>query len=689
MWGGVTVAGDAEERVRRLVEDSVNANRPEALDVAVDRQVRVHPGTPGAAPDTEGIEELRAAFGRFHEAFPDLHIALDDVIAAGDRVAARWTATGTHRGELAGIPATGRPVRWGGTDVYRFADGKIVEWWRNDDFVWLLQQLGETRWHPPADAGLPADTVTARTTSAYTLSTVRRRDGCDQRQMSAVEQGRGRRSRSDGIAWAPDRAIPLPGRQAHARWAGVRITSSKARWSVMSSRSGTATTSAEQVPPGVPESRRMHVGGVVVGSLAAGFAAAVILPFLPVGTVDENFSTAMVLFGFALGWALLAVLSTRLTDQPQRWAVAPAIFMALAGVLVLVASDSWVDALGWVWPPALLVLVAWVWTRARREVHSRTRVWLLNPVLVILVLIALGGGYETISQSTGPAVVMRGQLVDVGPYRLHLECTGSRGPSVILEPGGGGSAATMGWIAPAVARDSRVCVYDRAGRGWSDPAASPPDGAQIATDLHALLERAHVPGPYVLAGHSFGGLYVRTYAAKYPEEVAGLVLVDSTAAHSTPVSPQKAGSYSILKHLSSLVATTSRLGVGRFIAQADFSDLPPKYRDDARKTAATGKHMSGFLDEFGVANRSEAEAGELRSLDAKPLVVLTADRGNAKGWMADQDKIATLSTNSLHRVAPGATHDSLVDNPDHAAAVTQAIHDVVVSVRTGAPLNRP
>ncbi len=77
----------------------------------------------------------------------------------------------------------------------------------------------------------------------------------------------------------------------------------------------------------------MHVGRVVVGSLAGGFAAAVILPFLPVGTVDENFSTAMVLIGFALGWALLAVLSSRFADQPQLWAVAPAIFMALGGVL--------------------------------------------------------------------------------------------------------------------------------------------------------------------------------------------------------------------------------------------------------------------------------------------------------------------------------------------------------------------
>jgi pimeloyl-ACP methyl ester carboxylesterase len=454
-------------------------------------------------------------------------------------------------------------------------------------------------------------------------------------------------------------------------------------------RSKTAPTSGDQVAPVVPRPRRSHVGGVVAGSLAAGFAAAVILPFLPVGTVDEDFSTAMVLIGFALGWALMAVLSTRFTDQPQRWAVAPAIFMVLSGTLVLLAPDAMVDALGWVWPPALLVLVVWVWTRARRELHSRTRVWLLNPVLVILVLFALGGGYETISQATEPAVDIRGQLVDVGPYRLHLECTGSRGPTVILEPGGGGSAASMGLIAPSVARDNRVCVYDRAGRGWSDPAASPPDGAQIATDLHKLLDRAHVPGPYVLAGHSFGGLYVRTYAAKYPEEVAGLVLVDSTAAKSTPVSPQEASSYSVLKHLSSLVATTSRLGVGRLIADTGFSDLPPRYRDDARTTAATGKEMGGFLDEFGVANRSEAEAGELRSLGAKPLIVLTADRENSKGWMAAQNEMATLSTNSLHRVVSGATHASFVESPDHAAAVTRAIHDVVVSVRTGEPLKGP
>jgi pimeloyl-ACP methyl ester carboxylesterase len=193
----------------------------------------------------------------------------------------------------------------------------------------------------------------------------------------------------------------------------------------------------------------------------------------------------------------------------------------------------------------------------------------------------------------------------------------------------------------------------------------------------------------VLAGHSFGGLYVRTYAAKYPEDVAGLVLVDSTAANNNPVPPLKAGSYSGLKHVSSLFATTSRLGLGRLIAATNYADLPPKYRNDARATVATGKEMAGVLDEYGVAGRSAAEAGALRTLGAKPLIVLTASRGSMQGWMGLQDKMAELSTNSVHRVEPGADHASFVDDPVHAAAVTRAIHDVVVSIRTGTPLTHP
>ena len=130
--------------VRRMVEDCVNTNRVDLLDRFVHADVRVHPGTPGTAPDTEGIDQLREAFIRFRTVFPDLHITTEDLIAEGDLVVARWTGTGTHSGELAGIAATGTTVGWAGIDIYRLVGGKIVEWWRNDDFVWLLHQLGRS-----------------------------------------------------------------------------------------------------------------------------------------------------------------------------------------------------------------------------------------------------------------------------------------------------------------------------------------------------------------------------------------------------------------------------------------------------------------------------------------------------------------------------------------------------------------
>lgn len=128
--------------VRRLVEECVNTHRADLLGEFVEPDLRVHPGTPGTAPDTVGVDALGESFQRFRSTFPDLHITIEEMVAEGDLVAARWTATGTHAGNLAGIAATGNAVRWGGTDVYRLVDGKVAEWWRNDDFVELLHQLG-------------------------------------------------------------------------------------------------------------------------------------------------------------------------------------------------------------------------------------------------------------------------------------------------------------------------------------------------------------------------------------------------------------------------------------------------------------------------------------------------------------------------------------------------------------------
>ena len=139
-----------KDLIRQLVDECVNTHRSELLDRFVSAAVRVHPGTPGSAPDTVGLDQLREAFHRFRATFPDLHITLHQLLAERDLVAVRWTATGTHAGGPAGIEPTGRRVSWGGTDVYRLEGGMVAEWWRNDDFVWLLRQLG--RDPVPADA---------------------------------------------------------------------------------------------------------------------------------------------------------------------------------------------------------------------------------------------------------------------------------------------------------------------------------------------------------------------------------------------------------------------------------------------------------------------------------------------------------------------------------------------------------
>ena len=406
-------------------------------------------------------------------------------------------------------------------------------------------------------------------------------------------------------------------------------------------------------------------------------------PFIP---PTERVLSGFVLLAVALGWALLAVLSIRFSDQPQRWAFVPAAFIALAGLVSLSGLPAVQAVFGWVWPPVLFGLVVWMFLRVR-QMRSRGGRWLLYPVLVVLMVASVGGGYETVRESLDAgAYPVPGQLIDVGGHRLHVHCTGSGGPTVVLEPGGGASSSDLAWIAPVVARDTTVCVYDRAGRGWSDATDSPQDGTHIAADLHTLLERAHIPGPYVLAGHSFGGLYVQSFAAQFPDQVAGMVLLDSTAPKPGPPPPDTQSS-EVVGRLSALASAVAHLGVGRLIAQSSYGTLPPRAQDEARANASTAGHLASFFKEFlAEANTSMQEASSLTTLGGKPLIVVTADEGMTDGqWQSKQDHMATLSTNSLHRHA-NATHESLLDNEADSAAASQAIRDVVAAVRNSRPL---
>jgi pimeloyl-ACP methyl ester carboxylesterase len=434
-----------------------------------------------------------------------------------------------------------------------------------------------------------------------------------------------------------------------------------------------------------------RIGWIVVGSLATGLLAALLLILAPFIPAAESAVTGAVLCGFALGWTMLAVLSVRFTDQPQRWAAAPALFMGVGGLLLVGFGSSAHEVLNWVWPPVLLGVAIWMTVSAHRQLRSRSRPLLLYPVFAILALAAVGGGHETVREAIDTSTYpIPGQLIDVGEHRLHLNCTGTGSPTVVLEPGAGAMSSNLGWITPAIARHTRVCVYDRVGRGWSEPADTPQDAAQIATDLHTLLQRGHVPGPYVLAGHSFGGLYALTFAARYPDEVAGMVLIDSTApasaANPRAASPGDAGSYDLLGRVSALVSTSARFGVGRLYAQLASGSLPPQSQDEVDASTATASNLRSTIDEYVQANTSMRQAASLDDLDDKPLAVLTAGSGNDAAHLASQNKLATLSTNSVHRVIDGAAHETLVADEDAATSTAQAILDVVSSVRTGGPL---
>ncbi|MDQ0093952.1 alpha/beta hydrolase [Paeniglutamicibacter psychrophenolicus] len=431
----------------------------------------------------------------------------------------------------------------------------------------------------------------------------------------------------------------------------------------------------------------------MAASLAAGLVLALLLAAAPFIPAQESRLTGAMLCGFALGWGLLVVLSARFTDQPQWWALAPALFMGVCGLLLAGFGAPIQAVLNWVWPPAVLVLAIWMFLRARRRLRSRAGRVLVYPVIVALALASIGGGFETVSEvADARTYPMPGRLIDVGGHALHLDCTGSGAPTIMLEPGAGLASSSMGWIAPDVAREARVCVYDRAGLGWSEPAGSAEAGRQVAADLHALLHRANVPGPYVLAGHSFGGLYVLSFAARYPDEVAGLVLVDSTApnpaAQPAATAPEGSGSSDIPDRLSALASTSARLGLVRLYAWSDYNTLPPRSRDEARATAAKASQLRSTIDEYLHAGAAAREAAALADFDHKPLAVLTAGSGNAPGWTEKQDALAKLSPNSVHRVVDGATHASLLLDQQDAAAVSRAILDVVASVRDEAPLAR-
>lgn len=416
-----------------------------------------------------------------------------------------------------------------------------------------------------------------------------------------------------------------------------------------------------------------QIGRVVAITLAIGHVGALVLIGGPLGGAEERVITGTVLLACASGWAMLFAHSAVRAGQPQRWAMLPAAFMGVAGAGLLACSpgDSAIGAMGWVWPPLWLALLARTARLVRRDLHSRSR-RLVYGVLGVYALAGLGAGYQTIRESLdrrGPGAP--GQLIDVGGHRLHLSCSGSGTPAVILEAGLGEPGAYWAGIAAAIAGDTQVCVYDRAGRGWSDAVPGRQDGVAVATDLHRLLERGQVPAPYVLVGHSTGAQYVRIFAGRYPEDVAGMVLLDGQPAEAFEGLPDFPGFYDRFRRVSGVLPLLARLGVGRLIDHAG-----------GRSSA---RYYNSLRDEFAELPTTLQQARSFQNLGDRPLVVVTATQHALKGWLPLQDDMATLSRNSSHRLVPYA-HDELVTDQSAARASARAVRDVLQAVRHSAPL---
>ena len=318
------------------------------------------------------------------------------------------------------------------------------------------------------------------------------------------------------------------------------------------------------------------------------------------------------------------------------------------------------------------------------------------------------------STSTSPSLPPPGRLVDVGGWRLHLNCLGKGSasqPTVILEAGAGDFSVDWSLLQPAVARFARVCSYDRAGSGWSDLGPRPRTMHQIIYELHTLLEKAGERPPYLLVGHSYGGLLVRLYQFTYPTEVVGMVLVEAADDNPWRKTPEKG------------LVRSADLATGKAIPAVKTSDplreseIPSRFvamikdqvphlsahandppRDKLPADAQRMRTWSYAQVKMHISNDNPYEAEELGILRAErtrtehvlgdvPLIVLTrglpqdanpAGRAGEEEHSKDQSALAALSRAGQQVIAKRSGHHIPLDEP---GLVVSAVRDTLRATR--------
>jgi pimeloyl-ACP methyl ester carboxylesterase len=324
-------------------------------------------------------------------------------------------------------------------------------------------------------------------------------------------------------------------------------------------------------------------------------------------------------------------------------------------------------------------------------------------ILVIVVILAVLIVNQTIALSrTRAQFPAPGKLVDVNEHLMHIYCTGTGSPTVVIDAGNGSFSVEWTPIQEALSQTTRVCTYDRAGYGWSEPAAGQRDGAQVVDELLTLLQVAGEPGPYLLVGHSLGGVHVRQFAAQYPEEVAGLVLVDT--AYPLEVSPEfelqmrsSIGFYQGMKLMTSsgILRILGPLG-GEDSMPATARKLPAELQQTYLNLLLDPKQYTTAISEMVSLPQTFQQTSQLLTGDRPfgdlPLIVLTAGQTSAPGStpfsetyvpVADeqirlQAELAGQSSQGEQRIVSGSGHSVHLDAPEE---VIRAIVDLVEIIR--------
>ena len=319
---------------------------------------------------------------------------------------------------------------------------------------------------------------------------------------------------------------------------------------------------------------------------------------------------------------------------------------------------------------------------------------------LVVVLMLMGSIYQAIATAIDAnRYPPPGKLVDVGGYRLHLHCTGKGSPTVVMDAVNGGSSLSWGLVQPTVATFTRVCSYDRAGLGWSDPSQHPRTAQQFATELHSLLIAAEINGPYVLVGHSLGGFTVRMYTSQHPSEVVGMVLVD--AGHEDELSHPEFRHYmDMVTQPLPYVRIAAWFGVIRLAGRWGLiptlgsyaPQLSPEEQARIDAMAYRIQTVTTMRDEAFAVEETTAQVQATGSLGERPLAVLSANgpiwmpwlppdfpvEQFKRMWLLLQKDLTTLSSNSWQIFADQSSHFIQFDQP---GLVIDAIRQVVEATR--------